>query len=99
MNDELENNGYESQVRHVRAGKLFTRLQRIYVQLSQRWWVLMVCIALALAVEAMIIRFTPAAFVSEGQMIVSIKLNLQEGPLYTEELGNFYGTQAALMQG
>ena len=32
-------------------------------------------------------------------MIVSIKLNIQQGSLYTEELGNFVGTQAALMQG
>jgi capsular exopolysaccharide synthesis family protein len=31
-------------------------------------------------------------------MIVSIKLNLAEGSVYTEELSNFLGTQAALMQ-
>jgi capsular exopolysaccharide synthesis family protein len=32
-------------------------------------------------------------------MIVSIKLNIQQGSLYTEELSNFLGTQSALMQG
>ena len=32
-------------------------------------------------------------------MIVNIKLNIQQDSLYTEELGNFLGTQAALMQG
>ena len=31
-------------------------------------------------------------------MIVSIKLNIAEGAVYTEELSNFLGTQAALMQ-
>jgi capsular exopolysaccharide synthesis family protein len=31
-------------------------------------------------------------------MIVSIKLNIAEGSVYTEELSNFLGTQAALMQ-
>jgi capsular exopolysaccharide synthesis family protein len=31
-------------------------------------------------------------------MIVSIKLNITEGSVYTEELSNFLGTQAALMQ-
>ena len=31
-------------------------------------------------------------------MIVSIKLAIPEGSVYTEELSNFLGTQAALMQ-
>jgi capsular exopolysaccharide synthesis family protein len=31
-------------------------------------------------------------------MIVSVKLNIAEGSVYTEELSNFLGTQAALMQ-
>jgi succinoglycan biosynthesis transport protein ExoP len=35
---------------------------------------------------------------SVGRMIVSIKLNIAEGSVYTEELSNFLGTQAALMQ-
>jgi succinoglycan biosynthesis transport protein ExoP len=99
MNDEPEFSAHASQARHVRTGKFFARLHRNYIQLFQRWWVLVICIVLALGVEAIIIRFTPAAFVSVGQMIVSIKLNIQQGSLYTEELGNFLGTQAALMQG
>src|SRR5665213_4357845 len=32
-------------------------------------------------------------------MIVSIKLNISQDSLYTEELGNFTGTQAQLMHG
>ena len=31
-------------------------------------------------------------------MIVSVKLNIAEGSVYTEELSNFLGTQASLMQ-
>jgi capsular exopolysaccharide synthesis family protein len=38
-------------------------------------------------------------FISVGRMIVSAKLNIAEGSVYSEELGNFLGTQAALMQG
>src|SRR3974390_3623489 len=40
----------------------------------------------------------PSAFLSIGRMIVSIKLAIPEGSVYSEELGNFLGTQAALMQ-
>ena len=60
---------------------------------------LLLCVGLALGVEALYLRYSPAAFISVGQMIVSIKLNIQQGSLYTEELSNFLGTQAALMQG
>ncbi len=64
-----------------------------------RWWVLAICVALALGADVIYIRFAPPKFVSIGQMIVNIKLNIQQGSLYTEELGNFLGTQTALMQG
>ena len=60
---------------------------------------LVLAVGLALAGAAAFIQFAAPAFVSRGQMIVSIKLNIQQGSLYTEELGNFLGTQAALMQG
>jgi len=38
------------------------------------------------------------SFSSVGRMIVSIKLNIAEGSVYSEELSNFLGTQASLMQ-
>src|SRR5674476_842966 len=85
--------------RHAWGRKFFSRVQRYRNLLLRRWWVLVVCLVLALGIEAVHIRFTPPEFISEGQMIVSIKVNTQQGSLYTEELGNFLGTQAALMQG
>ncbi len=88
-----------SEDRHVRTGKFFARVYRYRSLLLKRWWVLMLCIGLALGAESAYIRYSPAVFVSVGQMIVSIKLNIQQGSLYTEELSNFLGTQAALMQG
>jgi capsular exopolysaccharide synthesis family protein len=54
---------------------------------------------LALAAMVAYIRNAPTEYVSVGQMIVSIRLNIQQGSLYSEDLGNFLGTQAALMQG
>src|ERR1039457_4491684 len=85
--------------RHVRTGKFFARVYRYRSLLLKRWWVLILCAGLALGVETIHLRLTPPLYVSVGSMIVSIKLNIQQGSLYTEELGNFLGTQAALMQG
>lgn len=81
------------------TARFFTRLQRYRNLLMQRWWVLAGCLALGLVVGGAYVRWSPPRFISEGEMIVSIKLNIQQGSLYTEELGNFLGTQAALMQG
>ncbi|HEX9046810.1 MAG TPA: polysaccharide biosynthesis tyrosine autokinase [Verrucomicrobiae bacterium] len=91
--------GTVAEDRHVQTGKFFARLYRYRNLLLRRWWVLILCIGAAIAIEVAQIRLTPPMFVSVGQMIVSIKLNIQQGSLYTEELGNFLGTQAALMQG
>src|ERR1039457_5860837 len=85
--------------RHVRTGKFFARVYRYRSLLLKRWWVLILCAGLALGAETIHLRLTPPLYVSVGSMIVSIKLNIQQGSLYTEELGNFLGTQAALMQG
>jgi capsular exopolysaccharide synthesis family protein len=85
--------------RRVRTGKLLSRMHRYRSLLLKRWWVLIICIGLALGAGTLYFRVTPPVFISVGQMIVSIKLNTQQGSLYTEELGNFLGTQAALMQG
>ena len=85
--------------RHASTGKLFARIHRYRNLFFKRWWVLVICVGLGLGVETAISRYSPPVFVSVGQMIMNIKLNIQAGSLYTEELGNFVGTQAALMQG
>lgn len=96
MNDQTVNS---SDDRHVRTGKFFARVYRYRNLLFKRWWVLIICLGLALGAEMAYLRYTPPVFFSVGQMIVSIKLNIQQGSLYTEEFGNFLGTQAQLMQG
>lgn len=83
--------------RHAGGRKFYSRLQRYRNLLQRRWWVLAVCLMLALGIEALIIRLAPPVFASVGQMIVNVKLNIQQSSLYTEELGNFLGTQQALM--
>ena len=96
MNEEQ---GLVTHDRSAWTARFFSRLHRYRNLFRRRWWVLVVCMGLALAAMAAYIRNGPAEYVSVGQMIVSIRLNIQQGSLYSEDLGNFLGTQAALMQG
>lgn len=66
--------------------------------LLRRWWLLAVGLTVGLGVGAAFWWCHPPVFVSVGRMIVSIKLAIPEGSVYSEELGNFLGTQAALMR-
>lgn len=85
--------------RHVRTGKFFARLYRYRKLLVRHWWILVIFIGVALGLETVHLRFAPVVYDSVGQMIVSVKLNISQSTLYSEDIGNFLGTQAALMQG
>ena len=74
------------------------RVSRYQNLLLEKWWVLVLGAVAGLAIEGGLVWYAPPSFVSVGRMIVSIKLAIQPGSLYTEELSNFLGTQAALMQ-
>src|SRR5208282_1653325 len=82
---------------HSRA-QFHARLSRYRSLLRRKWWVLVLGAILGAAVEAIITRSQGVSFSSVGRMIVSVKLNIAEGSVYTEELSNFLGTQASLMQ-
>src|SRR6266568_4156294 len=75
-----------------------SKLSRYQNLLRKKWWIPVVGIGLGLGTEAVLSRFQTASYMSVGRMIVSIKLAIPEGSVYTEELSNFLGTQAALMQ-
>jgi capsular exopolysaccharide synthesis family protein len=96
MNEEQ---GLVTHDRSAWTARFFSRLHRYRNLFRQRWWVLLVCVGLALAAMGAYIWYAPPEYVSSGQMIVSVKLNTPQGSLYTEELGNFLGTQSTLMQG
>ena len=78
---------------HFRA-----RLERYKILLRRKWWILVFGTTLGLAIQGALSRLDRMSFVSVGRMIVSIKLAIPEGSVYSEELSNFIGTQAALMQ-
>ncbi len=74
------------------------RMDRYKNLLRRKWWILAIGISLGLGVEGTLSTFEAPSFSSVGRMIVSIKLAIPEGSVYSEELSNFLGTQAALMQ-
>jgi capsular exopolysaccharide synthesis family protein len=81
------------------TARFFAKVHRYRNLIRTRWWVLVICVGLALAAAAAYFRQAAPLFVSVGQMIVSVKLNVQQGSFFTEDFNNFLGTQAALMQG
>jgi polysaccharide biosynthesis transport protein len=74
------------------------RLSRYRSLLGRKWWVLILGAMVGTIIQGVITWSQVPSFASFGRMIVSVKLNIAEGSVYTEELSNFLGTQAALMQ-
>ena len=74
------------------------RFNRYRDLLIRKWWMLACGGLVGLVVGLLLWWWQPTTYLSVGRMIVSIKLAIPEGSVYSEELGNFLGTQAALMQ-
>jgi succinoglycan biosynthesis transport protein ExoP len=71
------------------------RLRRICVSF---WWIPFFTTAAGLAIASWLIFQQPVVYVSSGRMMVSGRINLQEGAVFSEELANFFGTQTELMK-
>jgi polysaccharide biosynthesis transport protein len=75
-----------------------TRLLRYRRLLARYWWVLFFTTSTGLAIAAWVTFQEKAVFISTGRMMVSGRINIQEGAVFTEELANFFGTQVELMK-
>jgi polysaccharide biosynthesis transport protein len=95
MNEE---GTHASSDRSASKAHFHARLGRYRNLLKEKWWVLVLTVLAGLAVQGALVWYQPPSFVSIGRMIVSIKLAIPEGSVYTEELSNFLGTQAELMR-
>jgi capsular exopolysaccharide synthesis family protein len=84
--------------RSTRSARFFNRLHRYKNVVRRLWWVMALTIMTALGVQIHRLKQAPPAYVSQGRMIVSIKIQIPAGSVYTEELSNFLGTQVALMR-
>lgn len=84
--------------RVTRSVRFFNYLYRYKNLFRQYWWVPPLTTLLALGVQFYLWRTVPQQYVSFGRMIVNVRLQTQTAAMYLEELGNFLGTQVALMQ-
>lgn len=81
-----------------RSARFHSRLHRFQSLLRRLWWVPTLGVVMALGIKSLLVWYAPTTYSSFGQMIVSMKLSIPEGSVYTEEWSNFLGTQVALMQ-
>ena len=77
---------------------LVARWRRYRGLLRELWWIPLLTVSAALAGGACYIWLAPPKFLSIGRMMVSGRILLPEGAVYSEEAANFYGTQIELMQ-
>src|SRR5450432_588118 len=66
--------------------------------LKRTWWIPVVSTALALLLGAWFVFQQKPSYQSAGRIMVSGKVSLPDGAIYSEELSNFFGTQLELMQ-
>src|ERR1039457_533349 len=95
MNDQAVHASHD---RSTSRAHFHSRVSRYKNLLLEKWWVLVLGAVVGSAIQGALVWYQPPSFVSAGRMIVSIKLAIPEGSVYTEELSNFLGTQAELMK-
>jgi succinoglycan biosynthesis transport protein ExoP len=78
--------------------KVRTGLYRYALVLKRLWWVAFLTTAIGLGIGGWFANQLPPSFESRSRMMVSGKINLQDGVVYSEDVSNFFGTQAELMQ-
>jgi polysaccharide biosynthesis transport protein len=85
--------------RVAQSSRIFAYLYRYRNLLRKHWWIPALTITIAMGAQGWRIWSTPPSFVSTGKMVMNMKINVQGiGGIYSEEINNFVGTQAGLMQ-
>jgi succinoglycan biosynthesis transport protein ExoP len=92
---ELSQNNHHPGGRWLQFRARALRFQRLLVRF---WWIIFFSISAGLAVGAWLGFQEKPVFVSIGRMMVSGRINIQEGAVFSEELANFFGTQVELMK-
>jgi capsular exopolysaccharide synthesis family protein len=77
---------------------LHTKLYRYRALLRKYWWLVVFTTCAGLAASAWFVARQKIVYVSNGRMMVSGKISLPEGAIYSEEMGFFMTTQRELMQ-
>src|SRR5579862_2972444 len=80
------------------TGRLYATFSRYRAVLRRGWWIIVLCVSIAMAAQAWWISNQPPQYRSVAKMMVSGRMAIPEGKLYQEEAMNFLGTQVELMQ-
>jgi uncharacterized protein involved in exopolysaccharide biosynthesis len=73
-------------------------LRRYAIFAVQSWWLILLLLGLGMGVAFWKHSKEPPVYVSEARMVVTGKIDLPEGAVYSEEFSDFYGTQMELIQ-
>ncbi|MEO6054249.1 MAG: polysaccharide biosynthesis tyrosine autokinase [Chthoniobacterales bacterium] len=81
-----------------KAEQLRTRFIRYKNVLFGWWWIPALTLSAGLCLQGWLVLSKPIQYQSAGRIIVSGKVSLPEGSVFSEEVMNFFGTQQELMQ-
>jgi succinoglycan biosynthesis transport protein ExoP len=74
------------------------RIKRFLGFLLKYWWIPLITLVIGVAAEAAYVYWKEPTFVSRASMWETMKLRLPEGPMFSEDVQNFLGTQSELLQ-
>ena len=94
----MANQSTKAREGHTDAFALRSKLRKWKVQLRQRWWLVLLLVALCTFAGAVWAYNQPPAYLSTAQMVVGGKITVPGGATYSEELTYFLGTQAEFME-
>ena len=84
--------------RFVSASKLHGQLERWRLLFRRYWWLIALMMAALIGPACYLTIKSAPRFESKARMWMAGKMDLREGRLYTEELINYFGTQAELLR-
>jgi len=83
---------------HERAEILQLTFQRYRYMLQNWWWIPLLTTAIGLGLQAWVVLSAPPQYQASGRLMMSGKIALPDGAVYSEEAANFFGTQLELLQ-
>jgi len=82
----------------TKDSRVVNRLHRIKMVVRHYWWIAALTAMIGMGIQDYRCLTEPARYASYSRMMVSGHLSMPQGPVYNDDLGNFYGTQVALMK-
>ena len=78
--------------------RIVARIHRVKLVARRYWWIAAITAMIGMGIQDYRCLNQPARYASYSRMMLSGHLALQQGQVYNDDYGSFYGTQVALMQ-